>query len=211
MTAVALSTRPRLSPTKKTLHAVTPRPTEVPKLRYAVATLIGIFAILAGQLILSIALGNGAYEIRDLERQLAERGRDVSVLSEEIGALQDPQTLATMAVSLGMVDDGDPAYLRLSDARVIGDDAPAVAGSTALVSVVPGEAEPDINSAVSVMAGQAPADGESIAGFASMDGETSGVVAREGTIANGSVIASPTLASTSVGALGGDIPSPTTR
>lgn len=211
MSAIAVHRAPRVPSTRPALRSVASRPRDVPKVRYAVATLVGIFAILAGQLALSIALGNGAYEIRDLERQLAERGRDVSVLNEEIGALQDPQTLATMAVSLGMVDDGDPAYLRLSDARVMGDNQPAVAGSTTLVSVVPGEAEPNIEASVSVMTGQLAAHGESMAGFSAMDGETSAVVnTAAGTPAASPIVAPASTATPSV-ALGGDIPSPTTR
>ncbi|MDP4688630.1 MAG: hypothetical protein NWS14_02790, partial [Pontimonas sp.] len=42
----------------------------VPKLRYIVVLLAGIFAILGGQLLLSIAVSGGAYEIASLKTDL---------------------------------------------------------------------------------------------------------------------------------------------
>jgi len=173
---------------------------------------VGIFAILAGQLVLSIALGNGAYAIQDLERQLAERNRDLSIVSEEIGQMQDPQTLATLAVSLGMVDDGDPAYLRLSDAAVLGSGQPAEAGSTSVVSVVPGEEVAGMETVAAAIAAQAT-EGESMTAFASLTEDTSGGVAETISVLEGVYAHVPVVtAQTSVaGSFGGDLPSPTTH
>lgn len=183
-----------------------------PRIGYAIATLLGIFAILVGQLVLSIALGNGAYAIQDLERQLAERNRDLSIVSEEIGQMQDPQTLATLAVSLGMVDDGDPAYLRLSDAAVLGSGQPAEAGSTTVVSVVPGTEAPGVESVVATIAAQAT-EGESMTAFASLSEDTSGVAVETGSVLEGIDAQVPvvTTTTTEAGAFGGDLPSPTTH
>lgn len=183
-----------------------------PRISYAIATLVGIFAILAGQLVLSIALGNGAYAIQDLERQLAERNRDLSIVSEEIGQMQDPQTLATLAVSLGMVDDGDPAYLRLSDAAVLGSGQPAVAGSTSVVSVVPGEEVAGVETVAAAIAAQAT-EGESMTAFASLTEDTSGGAAETISVLEGVDAQVPVVtAQTSVaGSFGGDLPSPTTH
>lgn len=202
------------APRKPGLKAVA-RPAAVapPKLSYVIATLAGIFAILAGQLMLSIALGNGAYAIQDLERQLAERNRDLSIVTEEIGAMQDPQTLATLAVSLGMVDDGDPAYLRLSDAQVLGSGEPAMAGSTSVVAVVPGEAVVDVTTVASTIATQS-AEGESMTAFATLTDDTSEVTSAAVTTLEGVDSAVPVVITEPAPAaktFGGDLPSPTTH
>jgi len=64
MTALSASTT---SP--RGVRSTTAAPGKPPRLSYVIGTLLGLFGILLGQLGLSIALGNGAYEIRDLEWQ----------------------------------------------------------------------------------------------------------------------------------------------
>jgi hypothetical protein len=213
MSALTASIAPAQAHTPR-LRAVTrTRAANPPKVGYAVATLIGIFAILAGQLVLSIALGNGAYAIQDLERQIAERNRDLSIVSEEIGAMQDPQTLATLAVSLGMVDDGDPAYLRLSDAQVLGSGEPALAGSTTVVAVVPGEETTDLTSVATAIVGQ-DVEGESLTEFAALTEDTSEVAVTATNTLEGVDSVIPVVAKQPAPAaktFGGDLPSPSTH
>ena len=104
-----------------------------PKLRYIVATLVGIFAILAVQLILSIALSGGAYEIASLKGEMRSTEQKRQMVAEDINALIAPDTLAGLATSMGMVADNNPAYLRLSDSSVVGEAQPATADSGAAV------------------------------------------------------------------------------
>lgn len=104
-----------------------------PKLRYIVATLVGIFAILAVQLILSIALSGGAYEIASLKGEMRNTEQKRQMVAEDINALIAPDTLAGLATSMGMVADNNPAYLRLSDSSVVGEAQPATADSGAPV------------------------------------------------------------------------------
>ena len=208
MTALSSPAVPATKKTAGLRPVAAVRPSAPPKLSYVIGTLLGLFAILIGQLGLSIALGNGAYEIRDLERQLAERSRDLSVVSEEIGHMQDPNTLAQMAVSLGMVDDGDPAYLRLSDSAVVGAAAPAESGSTSVVSVVPGEDAALMTEAAQIVALQA-SQGESLPGFAALDEDTNQVTVPGDTLDGVSALVPETPAPTQN--FGGDLPAPTTR
>jgi hypothetical protein len=99
----------------------------VPKLRYIVVLLAGIFAILGGQLLLSIAVSGGAYEIASLKTDLRGSQQQQQIVSEEISALVAPDTLATLAGSMGMVPDNNPAYIRVSDGAVVGEAIPAEA------------------------------------------------------------------------------------
>lgn len=100
-----------------------------PKLRYIVVTLLGIFAILAVQLMLSIALSGGAYEIASLKGEMRQTEQKRQMVAEDINALIAPDTLAGLATSMGMVADNNPAYLRLSDSSVVGEAKPATEGS----------------------------------------------------------------------------------
>jgi len=112
-----------------------------PRVGYAVASLMGIFAILGAQLGLSIVLSDGAYRILSLERELADRSRDLDIVAEDIGHMLDPQAVASLAVAMGMVQSRDASYLRLSDRAVIGASNPAGANVVSVVDVVPGEAD----------------------------------------------------------------------
>jgi hypothetical protein len=96
-----------------------------PRVAYAVVVVGGLGAVLAGQLLLSIALSDGAYVIDGLQSKQTALARSEQLLSEDLDKLSSPQNLARNAESLGMVQNANPAYLRLSDGAVLG--APAAA------------------------------------------------------------------------------------
>lgn len=98
-----------------------------PRVVYAAVAVIGVFVILLAQLLLSIALSEGAYRISALKTQAVELDHDAQVLVESLDTLRSPQYLAANAESLGMVSNASPAYLRLADATVLG--APVAAGA----------------------------------------------------------------------------------
>lgn len=124
----ALST-PRLG--SSTRPAV--RTPAVPKLRYIVVVLAGIFSILGIQLLLSIAVSGGAYEIAGLKSEVRKSQQELQVVAEDISALTAPTTLAGLASALGMVADNNPAYLRLSSGEVVGEAYPADGSSSLLL------------------------------------------------------------------------------
>ena len=103
---------------------------ERPRLFYAVVTVGGLFAILLAQLLLSIVISDGAYEISALQVQQKELVRDQQTVTEQLQVLQSPQHLAANAAALGMVTNANPVYLRLSDGMVFGAPAPATASSS---------------------------------------------------------------------------------
>jgi len=114
----------------------------VPKLRYIVVTLSGIFSILGIQLLLSIAVSGGAYEISALKGEMRKSHQELQIVAEDISALNSPGTLAGLASAMGMVTDNNPAYLRLSDGAVIGEAQPAAAASGPTIhSVIAGGAD----------------------------------------------------------------------
>lgn len=100
-----------------------------PRLIAAIITVGGLFAILAAQLLLSIATSEGAYEISSLQSKQSELARDRQVLVEQLQVLDAPQHLAAEAQSMGMVSSASTAYLRLSDGVVLGTPVAATASS----------------------------------------------------------------------------------
>jgi len=103
-----------------------------PRVVYAAVAVVGVFAILMTQLLLSITLSEGAYRISALKTQAAELDRDAQVLVESLDALRSPQYLAANAESLRMVSNASPAYLRLADATGLGSPSAAGAGAGVL-------------------------------------------------------------------------------
>ncbi|MEO7348768.1 MAG: hypothetical protein ABIW32_02735 [Terrimesophilobacter sp.] len=98
-----------------------------PKSFYALITVAGLFAILVAQLLLSIVVSDGAYQISALQQEQKELFRDHQTLLEQINVLESPQHLAANAEQLGMVTNSNTAYLRLSDGAILGSPAAATA------------------------------------------------------------------------------------
>jgi hypothetical protein len=96
-----------------------------PRAVYAGVVVGGLGALMLGQLMLSIALSDGAYTIDSLQATQKEQARQVQQLTEDLGRLSSPQNLAENAEALGMVQNANPVWLRMSDGAVIGTPAPA--------------------------------------------------------------------------------------
>lgn len=100
-----------------------------PRAVYALVTVAGLFAILIAQLLLSIVVSDGAYQISSLQQVQKELIRDSQSLTEQLQVLQSPQHLAANARALGMVTNSSTAFLQLSDGSVIGKPLAATASS----------------------------------------------------------------------------------
>jgi hypothetical protein len=106
-----------------------------PKVAYAVAAVAGVLAMVIAQLLLSVGLSQGAYEIASLQRQETTLGWQKQAVSDDLLEVSSPQFIAANAQALGMVINGTPAYLRLSDGAVVG--VPAAATTETEVPVGP--------------------------------------------------------------------------
>jgi hypothetical protein len=86
-----------------------------PRVVYALVAVAGLFVILMAQLLLSIWLSDGAYQISGLQQTQRELSRDQQALAESLNVLQSPQNLAGQASALGMVmNTGSQGFLSLS-------------------------------------------------------------------------------------------------
>lgn len=144
MSTPAIARRPSVAPEprrpeRRPLRAVprTASRATRPKLSYALWTVGGVGLILVAQLLSSVALSHGAYEVSSLRSQITELGWHKESLGEQLETLSSPQYVATAAQELGMVINAAPAYLRLSDGAVLGE--PGVAGAASSIPLGPTE------------------------------------------------------------------------
>jgi len=106
-----------------------------PKIAYAVTVIGSLGVLMFSQLALSIALSDGAYTIDRLEATQKEQSRTEQLVTEDLGRLSSPQNLAVNAEALGMVQNANPVWLRMSDGAVIGTPIAAEAADDAVDAV----------------------------------------------------------------------------
>ncbi|WP_066038991.1 hypothetical protein [Herbiconiux solani] len=186
-----------------------------PKIAYAAVVVTGVLAIVVTQLMLSIGLSDGAYEISSLQQTQKELDRSNQVLSEQFDKLSSPQNLAASAESLGMVANSAPVYLRLSDGAVLGSPVAASASAPTLTggqTLIPNSllVAPSVTAATGT-----PAAAGTGTGTGAATGTGTGTATATGTAAAG---ATPDAASAPPAAQPqadvpwqGALPSPTTR
>jgi len=129
---------------RRHLEAVSPRTGKraKPRLVYAGITVMMVLGIVVTQLLLSIGVSQGAYQIGSLQSTKTSLQRQYQAVSEDVNRLSSPQNLAANANALGMVSNGTPVYLRLSDGAVLGSPAPA-SGAAGTVTGASGNLVPN--------------------------------------------------------------------
>jgi hypothetical protein len=137
--------RPSFTPNPATVAAerrleiVAPAPAhrKRPRITYALTATAGVAAIVVAQLLLSVGISQGAYEISTLRGNQVELDRTAESVGQDLVRLSSPQSLASNAESLGMVSNSNPVYLRLSDGAVLGAPSSAVGSQGGAASLVP--------------------------------------------------------------------------
>lgn len=164
--------RPSDQPAPRRLAAVAPAPRRRvrPRTHYALVAVGAAAAVIVVQLLLSVAVTSGAFRLVDLTNAKAALDRSSQETSEDLQRLESPQNLAANASALGMVTDGSPVYLRLSDGSVSGTPAPATpqAATGAGANLVPNSKLAGLPLVTTKGAEPAPASGPAV----SADGES---------------------------------------
>ena len=91
----------------------------------------------SGVPVMSTVLQAQSFEAQKLNRQVAELETQQQLLSREVDKLQSPANVARRAIAYGMVPNTNPAFLRLSDGKVLGKPEAAQPGKTNIRSVTP--------------------------------------------------------------------------
>ena len=108
-----------------------------PRLAYAIIAVAGVAMIIVAQMLLSIAVTQGAYEVDAFQIAQSKLARQEQQLREDLDRVQSPQYLAANAEALGMVPNADPVYLRLSDGAVLGQPSAADGAARSTAPLVP--------------------------------------------------------------------------
>lgn len=91
----------------------------------------------AGLLAFNTSMQQASFAATALEDRAAALAAEQQSLSMDLEKLRDPQQLATAAKALGMVPPPNPAFLRLSDGRVLGQPMAATALNAMRINPVP--------------------------------------------------------------------------
>lgn len=98
-----------------------------PRTLYALVAITTLLGIVVAQVVLTILVSQGAYQIESLQTTQTTLQRNYQAASEGLESVSSPQSLAANATALGMVSNPNLVYLRLSDGAVLGSPAPAPA------------------------------------------------------------------------------------
>ena len=112
------------------LRLVPPRRSSASKAPFVVVLVGLLVGGLLGLLALNTLVAQQSFAIHDLalkDKQLAQQEQD---LARQVQGLQTPASLAARATALKMVPSGPPAFLQLSDGKVLGT---ATAGAAPVV------------------------------------------------------------------------------
>lgn len=96
----------------------------------------GFVAVSILHLLLTILTSQSVYELADLKREKRELETTSQILSEEVSSLASNQNLLNTASRLGMVENTNPVFLRLTDQAVLGQPLPAPIASAQSTNLV---------------------------------------------------------------------------
>ena len=107
------------------LRIVYGAPFRPPRMPFVIFVVSLLAAGLVGLLLLNTSLQQGSFHLAEFERSTTELRDRQQALAREVAVLEAPGSLARRAMSLGMIPDTSPAYLRLPEGSVTGDLEPA--------------------------------------------------------------------------------------
>ena len=110
--------------------------TQAARTPFAVLVLVVLAGGVVGLLMFNTHMQQTSFTATALQDRATELTARKQALDLELDALRDPQQLAQSARDLGMVAPQTPAFVRLSDGRVLGTPTPAGGGDA--VQVTPG-------------------------------------------------------------------------
>lgn len=126
-TAPGPGAAPRAARPRPALRVVRAPAVERGRTVFAVTCLLLLVTGLLSLLLINTALAQGSFTLHDLQARSAELGDREQALRQDIDVQAAPARLAARASALGMVPSQSPAFLRLSDGRLLGVAAPAKA------------------------------------------------------------------------------------
>lgn len=120
---------PRSEAAARRLKLVRPVRSRARKAPFVVVVMVMLSIGLVGLIVMSTVLQAQSFEASKLNREAAALEIQQQSLSREVDQLMSPASVARRALVFGMVPNTNPAFLRLSDGKVLGKPEPAARGS----------------------------------------------------------------------------------
>lgn len=96
---------------------------------FALTLVAVVVAGMVGLLVLTTALQNQAFEIREKQRVATELGYRASDLTSQVNRASSPSELGRRAAAQGMVPNTNGTFIDVRNGTVVGDPVPARAGA----------------------------------------------------------------------------------
>jgi hypothetical protein len=118
---------------------VVPRSTVRRAARVPFVVLVSLVLVggVAGLLCFNTSMQQASFTATSMEAQAQALDAKQQSLTMELDALRDPQRVAVRAQEMGMVPASSPAFIRLSDGKVLGNPTPATADSALRITPLP--------------------------------------------------------------------------
>ncbi|MET8351321.1 MULTISPECIES: hypothetical protein [unclassified Micromonospora] len=107
------------------LRVAPPPPVSVPRAPFAALIVVLVVGGVLGILAVNTKINENAFRLEKLQEQQARLDLEKQQLDKQIAEAKAPGNLTAQARRLGLVDAGEPAYIRLPDGRTIGVPKPA--------------------------------------------------------------------------------------
>lgn len=111
------------------LRLVRPVRSQARRAPFVVVVLLVLTTGLVGLIVGSTILQSQSFQQAELAKEIASLHTQQQALAGEVDRLHSPASVADRAAELGMVRNTNPAFLRLSDGKVLGKPEPAEAGN----------------------------------------------------------------------------------
>lgn len=114
--------------------------------RVPFVTLVSLLLVggVAGLLLFNTSMQQASFTATAMEQQAALLDAREQSLRMHLERLRDPQRVAVQARAIGMVPPNSPAFLRLSDGKVLGNPTPALVEDGLRVAPLPTRKPPNL-------------------------------------------------------------------
>ncbi|MFU8872544.1 hypothetical protein [Micromonospora sp. SL4-19] len=107
------------------LRVAPPPPVRVPRAPFVGLILVLVVGGVLGILAINTKINENAFRLEKLQQEQAKLDVDQQQLKKEIADQEAPGNLVANSKKIGLIESGDPAYIRLPDGKVIGVPRPA--------------------------------------------------------------------------------------
>ncbi len=111
--------------------------TQAARTPFAVLVIALLAVGVVGLLMFNTNMQQASFKVTALQEKVDTLTAQEQSLTMELDSLRDPQHLAVAAKKLGMVAPAEPAFVRLSDGRVLGNPTPATPDDAVRINPLP--------------------------------------------------------------------------